>query len=74
MRNGNDKQLNITDDIGNIDDIILMEEIRLLLPHADNLLAPILKKKLTKMSSRSKLRVAIPPHNLNSPQNKGIMS
>lgn len=74
MGAGYSRQLSITDDLGNIDDIILKDEIRLLLPHADCLLAPVLKKKLTKKSSRSKLRVAIPPYNLNSPQKKGIMS
>lgn len=73
MGNGYNRQLSITDDLGNIDDIILKDEIRLLLPYADCLLGPILKNKLTKKSRSSKLKSAIPPHNLNSPQQKGIM-
>lgn len=51
------KKLNITDNMGNIDDIILDEEIRLLLPYADSLLAPILKNELTQKKCRSKLKV-----------------
>ncbi len=74
MGNGYSIQLNITDDMGNIDNIVLKDEIRLLLPYADSLLAPVLKKKLTKKSRSSKLRLIIPPHNLNPPPKKGIMS
>ena len=42
--------------MGNIDDSILKEEIRLLLPYADSLLAPILKNKLTANKRRSRLK------------------
>ncbi len=39
------RQLIITDDFGDISSRILDEEIKLLMPYADELLKPILKKK-----------------------------
>jgi len=53
----NKRQFIITDDIGNIDNLILREEILLLLPHAENLLTPLLKKKLTKQNKSSKVDI-----------------
>jgi hypothetical protein len=47
----------ITDNIGDIDGFVLNEEVSLLLPYADKLLAPIIKKELTKKSTRSKVRI-----------------
>lgn len=49
----------ITDNMGNLDEFILTEEISLLLPYADKLLGPVLKKELTKKAKRS--RVSIRP-------------
>lgn len=42
------RELKITDDFGNIDNIVLQEEIRLLMPYADELLGPILKQEKAK--------------------------
>ena len=42
------KNLIITDDFGNIDDCVLPEEIKLLMPYADELLGPILKQEKAK--------------------------
>ena len=50
-------KLIITDDFGNLDNVILKEEIRLLLPYADILLKPLLKNKLTKQKESSKLKL-----------------
>lgn len=47
----------ITDTIGDIDGFVLDEEVTLLLPYADKLLKPIIKKELTKKSGRSKVRI-----------------
>ena len=47
----------ITDNIGDIDGFVLDEEVSLLLPYADKLLAHIIKKELTKKPRRSKVRI-----------------
>jgi len=38
----------ITDNLGDISDIVLPKEVDLLLPYADELLEPILKKEKTR--------------------------
>jgi len=42
------RELKITDDLGDISNTVLPEEIDLLLPYADELLKPILKKEKKK--------------------------
>ena len=39
------RELVITDDFGNLDDVVLPEEIELLMPYADTLLKPLLRDK-----------------------------
>ncbi len=54
MRKG--RVLKITDDLGNLDGFVLKDEVCLLLPYADELFAPLLKKGLIPEDISGKIR------------------
>lgn len=54
MRKG--RVLKITDDLGNLDGFVLKDEVCLLLPYADELFAPLLKKGLIPQDISGKIK------------------